>query len=63
MNIESRDRSGSLILRSQFAPSAEHAKLGNRAIDDAIIDRVVYKSHVIHIESEESMRKRTSGIG
>lgn len=48
--IEARDRTGSLILCSQFAPSARHAKLGNGAIADAVIDRVVYKSYTIHIE-------------
>ena len=61
--VEARDRTGSLILCSRFAPSAWHAKLGNGAIADAVIDRVVYKSHVIHIEGEESMRKRMGGIG
>jgi DNA replication protein DnaC len=60
--IEARDRTGSLILCSQFAPSAWHAKLGNGAIADAVIDRVVYKSYTIHIEGDESMRKRMGGI-
>ena len=55
--IEARDRTGSLILCSQFAPSAWHAKLGNGAIADAVIDRIVYKSYTIHIEGEESMRR------
>ena len=38
------------------------AKLGNGAIADAVIDRVVYKSYTIHIEGDESMRKRMGGI-
>ncbi|NHM14938.1 AAA family ATPase [Eggerthellaceae bacterium zg-886] len=61
--IEARDRTGSLVLRSQLALSAWHAELGSGAMADAVIDRVVYKSHVIHIEGEESMRKRMGGIG
>ena len=62
MPNEARDRTGSLILCSQFAPSAWHAKLDNGAIADAVIDRVVYKSYTIHIEGDESMRKRMGGI-
>lgn len=60
--IEARDRTGSPILCSQFAPSAWHLKLGNGAIADAVIDRIVYKSYTMHIEGDESMRKRMGGI-
>lgn len=60
--IEARDRTGSLIPCSQLAPSAWHAKLGNGAMADAVIDRVVYKSYTVHIEGGEPMRKRMGGI-
>lgn len=61
--IEARDRTGSLVLCSQFPPSAWHANLGSGAIADAVIDRVVYKSYTIHIDGAESIRKRVMGLG
>lgn len=56
--VEGRLRTGSLILCSQFAPSAWHARFGEAALADAVIDRIVYRSETVHIEGEESMRKR-----
>ena len=60
--VEARHRKGSLILCSQFAPSGWRAKLGDNAMADAVVDRLVFNSHVMHIEGTESMRKRMSGI-
>lgn len=60
--VESRQRQGSLILCSQFAPSAWHSKLGEGAIADAVIDRIIYSSHMVHIDGAESMRKRMSTL-
>lgn len=56
--IEGRMRTGSLLICSQFSPSGWHAKLGEGAIADAVIDRIVYRADIIHIEGDESMRKR-----
>lgn len=56
--VEGRLRTGSLIVCSQFSPSSWHAKIGEGAIADAVIDRIIYRSEVIHIEGDESMRKR-----
>ena len=56
--VEGRLRSGSLIICSQFSPAGWHSKLGEGAIADAVIDRIVYRSDIIHIEGDESMRKR-----
>lgn len=56
--VEGRLRTGSLLICSQFSPAVWHTKLGEGAIADAVIDRIIYRSDVIHIEGDESMRKR-----
>jgi len=60
--VEGRQRTGSLLLCSQFSATGWHARLGEGAIADAVIDRIVYSSHVIHIEGTESMRKRIGAL-
>lgn len=56
--VEGRLRTGSLLICSQFSPAGWHSKLGEGAIADAVIDGIVYRSEVIHIEGDKSMRKR-----
>lgn len=56
--VEGRLRTGSLLICSQFSPAGWHSKLGEGAIADAVIDRIVYRFEVIHIEGDKSMRKR-----
>lgn len=56
--VEDRLRTGSLLICSQFSPAGWHAKLGEGAIADAVIDCIVYRSEMIHIEGDESMRTR-----
>lgn len=60
--IEDRSRVGSTMLCSQFGAGSWHAKLGKGAVADAVIDRLVYNSHVIHIEGEAPMGKRLSTL-
>lgn len=56
--VESRLRTGPLITCSHFSPAGWHAKLGESAIADAVIDGIVHRSDVVHIEDDGSMRKR-----
>jgi len=60
--VEARQNQSSTLLCSQYAPAGWHTKLGEGAIADAVIDRLVYSSHTIHISGDESMRKRTSRL-
>ena len=61
--VEARYRRGSLILCSQYGPSGWHERIGEGALADAVIDRIVYNSRMIHIEGRESMRKRMAEEG
>jgi DNA replication protein DnaC len=60
--IEARHTVRSTMLCSQYSPGGWHEKLGQGAIADAVIDRLVYNSHTIHIEGKESMRKKVSKL-
>jgi DNA replication protein DnaC len=56
--VEARHKRGSTIFVSQFATQGWHSKIGDTTLADAILDRIIHDSHIIHIEGKESMRKK-----
>jgi DNA replication protein DnaC len=54
--IEDRAGTGSLIITSQMPVDQWHAFIGEPTIADAIMDRVIHRSHLIELKGE-SMRK------
>lgn len=56
--LELRYNTHSTIFASQFLPQGWHENLGGGAIADAILDRIVANSYLIHIKGEKSMRIR-----
>lgn len=56
--LEKRYRIHSTIFCSQFEVGGWHQKLGNGALADAILDRILPKSHQIKIDGDKSMRSR-----
>lgn len=56
--LELRYNSHSTIFASQFLPQGWHQNLGSGAIADAILDRVIANSYLIHIKGSKSMRIR-----
>ena len=56
--VEGRLHTGSLLICSQLSSPGWHSKLGEGAIADAVIDRIVYRSEIVRIEGDEPMCER-----
>ena len=56
--LEKRYRIHSTVFCSQFDVAGWHSKLGEGALADAIMDRIVSKSQTIKIFGDKSMRSR-----
>ena len=57
--VEKRMHSGSTIFCSQLEPDEWHERIEEKIVADAILDRIVNRSHVIKIKGD-SMRKRNA---
>ena len=56
--LELRYDTHSTIFASQFLPEGWHQNLGGGALADAILDRVIANSYLIHTKENHSMRTR-----
>jgi DNA replication protein DnaC len=56
--VQSRHKKASTIFCSQFDVGGWHNQIGETALADAVVDRIVHDSYTIVIEGAESMRKR-----
>lgn len=56
--LEDRHGRKSTIIASQLPVNKWHEVIGEPTIADAILDRLVYSSHRIELEGEDSMRKK-----
>jgi DNA replication protein DnaC len=61
--LDDRVGSRSTIICSQLPPASWHEYLNDPTVADAIMDRLIHRSHKIHLQSKESMRSRTSSKG
>ena len=52
-----------MIICSQHGPSGWHERKSEGTLADAVIDRIVYNSRMIHLKGEESMRTRMAELG
>jgi DNA replication protein DnaC len=59
--LDDRVDSRASVICSQLPPKDWHEYLNEPTVADAIMDRLIHRSHKIHLETKESLRKRTSG--
>jgi len=58
--LDDRVGSRASILTSQLPIEHWHEYLNDPTLADAIMDRLIHRSHKIHLQGKESMRERTS---
>ncbi len=56
--LDDRVGARSTLITSQLPIEHWHDYIGDPTLADAILDRLLHSAHKIHLEGEESMRKR-----
>ena len=61
--IDKHSDNGSLLITSQYETNIWLNHFENQTVGEALLDRIVHRSHVFNLESESMRKKRGKEVG